>query len=104
MKGSPVRIRASACQGVAANALNSHPSSGAAQPADSRLLGQNGVPGSPFEVCPGCSRLRLAEGVSPPHATEEPRTQLELPFDDEPSPEASSPGYLTIAEAAERVR
>jgi excisionase family DNA binding protein len=31
-------------------------------------------------------------------------SQLELPFDDEPSPEASSPGDLTIAEAAERVR
>jgi excisionase family DNA binding protein len=31
-------------------------------------------------------------------------TKLGLPFDDETSPEASSPGYLNVAEAAERVR
>jgi excisionase family DNA binding protein len=31
-------------------------------------------------------------------------TQLELPFDDDLAPEASSPGYLTIAEAAKIVR
>jgi excisionase family DNA binding protein len=31
-------------------------------------------------------------------------TQLELPFDDDLSPETTSPGYLTIAEAAQIVR
>jgi excisionase family DNA binding protein len=31
-------------------------------------------------------------------------TQLELPFDDDLAPEAASPGYLTIAEAAMIVR
>lgn len=31
-------------------------------------------------------------------------TQLELPFDDDLAPEAASPGYLTIAEAAKIVR
>ena len=31
-------------------------------------------------------------------------TQFELPFDDDLVPEASSPGYLTIAEAAKIVR
>jgi hypothetical protein len=31
-------------------------------------------------------------------------TQLELPFDDDLAPEASSPGYFTIAEAAKIMR